>query len=111
MHIVENAVEAQADDPRIEIQVTTRDETVTVTVSDTGPGFPAEMLEQPFSPGYTTKITDGVVRGLGFGLFIARAVIELHGGRIWLENRDGGGASVYVELPLARDGQALPSLE
>ena len=108
VHIVENAVEAQGNDPHVQIDIATSEDLATVTVSDNGPGFPAAMLEQSFSPGYTTKVIDGVVRGLGFGLFIARAVIEMHGGRIWLENRAEGGASVHVELPLARDSQVLP---
>jgi signal transduction histidine kinase len=110
MHILENAVEAgeKTGDMRIEVSAKLVDGGVTVTISDNGPGFPDVVLEQPFSPGYTTKTTEGVVRGLGFGLFIARAVIELHEGRIWLENRPSGGADVHVQLPLAHVDESMP---
>jgi|GEM_PF-5949303 signal transduction histidine kinase len=106
-HIVQNAIEASTeaeatnDEPVIEISAVADEEAVVITISDQGPGFPTEMLEKPFSPGYTTKATGGVLRGLGMGLFMARATVDLHGGRIWLENRPEGGASVHVRLPLA----------
>jgi signal transduction histidine kinase len=106
-HIVQNAIEASTEaestngEPVIEISAVADEEAVVITISDQGPGFPTEMLEKPFSPGYTTKATGGVLRGLGMGLFMARATVDLHGGRIWLENRPEGGASVHVRLPLA----------
>jgi len=74
-----------------------------VTVSDRGPGFPDVVLDKPFSPGYTTKTTGGVLRGLGLGLFISKAVVDLHNGAIWLENQPGAGACVHVRLPLGQD--------
>jgi len=46
----------------------------------------------------------GMLRGLGLGLFLTRAIINLHNGCIWLENRIGGGASVHVRLPLVLPG-------
>jgi len=110
MHVLENAIEAgeKTGNTRIEISAAVVEESVVVTVSDNGPGFPPEMLERSFSPGYTTKMTGGMVHGLGFGLFIARAVIELHEGKIWLENRAGGGANVRVQLPLAHIDEGMP---
>ena len=102
-NILENAIEATASagGNRVQIAAVLDANNVTVTVSDEGPGFAHEMIEELFSPGYTTKITEGMVRGLGLGLFIARATINLYGGQIWLENRDQGGALVHIRLPLA----------
>jgi signal transduction histidine kinase len=102
-HILNNAVEATvaAKGKQIEIAVTMTDDAVTITISDEGKGFPLELQDKLFSPGFTTKITHGVVRGLGLGLFIARATANLYGGEIRLENREQGGASVHIQWPAA----------
>ena len=109
-HILDNAIEAtiQADGENVGIIIKADDSAVTITFSDEGPGFPENIPDEIFSPGYTTKITQGVVRGLGLGLFMARATVNLYGGRIWLENRVGGGANVYIRLPLAHPQTDLP---
>jgi PAS domain S-box-containing protein len=71
--------------------------TVEISVSDSGYGIPAERLEIIFEPFFTTK-----QQGTGLGLPIARAIIENHGGRMWAENRLGGGTVFRVTLPLAK---------
>jgi len=70
-------------------------------VRDQGPGFDPEALSKIFQPGYTTKQT-----GSGFGLFLARRIVEDHGGRLDLANGESGGAVVSVELPLVRVEEA-----
>jgi len=77
----------------IETQRFDRDQ-VKVAISDTGPGFPAEMLERPFEPFRTTK-----ANGLGLGLAICRSIINAHGGQLWVANNDSGGAMVCFALP------------
>ncbi|MEP7288024.1 MAG: hybrid sensor histidine kinase/response regulator [Chloroflexota bacterium] len=103
IHILDNAVEATIDagGKQVTIALKVSDESATVTFSDEGSGFPAEMLDEIFSPGYTTKMRSGFMRGLGLGLFVARATVNLYRGRIWLENRPEGGANVHIRLPLA----------
>ncbi|MCC7449396.1 MAG: response regulator [Anaerolineae bacterium] len=103
-HLLNNAIEAASDAkmPRVEVSAVVDDSTVTIAISDNGAGFPDTLPEGLFSPGYTTKLNGGTVRGLGMGLFIARAIILLHNGKIWLENREAGGASVHIQLPLAQ---------
>lgn len=68
-----------------------------VTVCDSGPGLDAAALERLFKPFYTTKPT-----GIGMGLAVSRALIEAHGGRLWLETDAGPGASFHFTLPFAR---------
>jgi signal transduction histidine kinase len=67
----------------------------TVSVRDTGPGVPAELHERLFESFLTTKTL-----GVGLGLPISRMIIESHGGRLWLESRDGEGAEFRFTLPL-----------
>ena len=67
---------------------------VGVTVVDSGPGLPPEIIENCFQPFFSTK-----PEGLGMGLAISRSIIEQHQGRIWSENRESGGAVVGFSLP------------
>jgi two-component system sensor kinase FixL len=71
---------------------------VAVTVSDPGPGIPADKLNKIFEPFFTTK-----PQGMGMGLSISRTIIEAHGGRISGVNNPVGGATFRFTLPLAND--------
>ena len=77
------------------------DGTCEVTVEDTGPGIPDEHLPFVFDRFYRVDRSrsrdDG---GTGIGLTIARSVVEAHGGRIWVERRQGGGSSFHFVLPV-----------
>ena len=70
---------------------------VEVAVSDSGTGIPEHVLCEVFDTFYTTK-----KQGTGLGLSIARTIVETYGGKIWAENRPGGGAVFRFTLPLAR---------
>ena len=69
---------------------------VEVSVADSGTGIPPEMLKSVFETFYTTK-----QEGTGLGLSIARTIVETYGGRIWAENRVGGGAVFRFTLPMS----------
>jgi len=73
-----------------------------VSIGDTGPGIPDDRLEQIFEPFFTTK--EG---GMGMGLSIVRTIIESHGGQIWAENRNTGGAIFRFTLPLCKSKSAV----
>jgi signal transduction histidine kinase len=75
----------------ISVRVRADDDEVIITVSDTGPGIPAEEQQHIFEAFYRGR--DGGRRrvpGMGMGLAIAKSLTELHGGRIWLESGEGG---------------------
>ena len=69
---------------------------VEVSVADTGTGIPGDKLKDVFETFYTTK-----QQGTGLGLSVARTIVETYRGRIWAENRPGGGAVFRFALPLA----------
>jgi signal transduction histidine kinase len=84
----------------IELEVTTDGDAATIRVADHGPGIPEserELIFLRYARGTRAIETSA---GLGLGLTIARALVELHGGDIWAESTPGGGASFCLTLPL-----------
>ena len=76
-------------------------DSVVLEVTDDGPGIPEDVQGKVFDPFYTTK---DVGKGTGLGLSVAYAIVQEHGGRIWLTSKPGS-TSFFVELPLV--GQSL----
>ena len=74
---------------------------VEISIADSGTGIPADKLSKIFDAFYTTKRL-----GTGLGLSIARTIVEIYGGRIWAENRPGGGAAFRFTLPLIKERSA-----
>lgn len=68
-------------------------EAVRVEVSDNGPGVPHS--EKVFDAFFTTRQT-----GMGMGLAICRSIVESHGGRLWVDRNDAGGATFAFTLPM-----------
>jgi len=74
---------------------------VVIVVDDDGPGIPADEQERVFAPFYRLEAArDPGKAGVGLGLSVARTVAREHGGDVTLQNRDGGGLSARVELPV-----------
>ena len=79
---------------------------VRFTFEDTGPGVPDEIVGRIFEPYFTTK---EVSEGTGVGLAYSQRIVRSHDGRIDVGRSPGGGASVTVELPVARMASPAPS--
>jgi signal transduction histidine kinase len=82
-----------------EARHTDRDQSVVLTISDTGIGIEEEALPRIFQPFYTAKKT----RGMGLGLPICQRIVKNHGGRIEVESRVGEGTTFKIVLPLIRE--------
>jgi len=102
LHLVANASKFSPEEGSIEVSVRQEDRSNVVTrVSDTCGGIPPEEQERVFEAYYQVRKGDG--KG-GLGLTIARFLVELHGGKIWLEGQTGPGCSFFFSIPV--DGRA-----
>jgi signal transduction histidine kinase len=95
LNVAVNALEAMPKGGRMRIELERREDCARVAVRDTGPGIPAELLARIYDSDFTTK-----GGGSGIGLYVARAVVELHGGSIEAHSTVGRGTDVQVDLPL-----------
>ncbi len=99
--LMRNAVEAMDGKGRALVESWVDGTTLHVRISDEGRGFGDVDVNEIFKPGFTTKRG-----GSGYGLFLARRILEEHGGSIAARPRDGRGAIVEVSLPISAAGQA-----
>ena len=93
------AVEAAGRPGQVLIIAKRADNHVRVAVEDTGQGVPSEILDRVFEPFFTTKGDQGT----GLGLAISFGLVRAMGGRMWIQNIEGGGARLEFELPIDRE--------
>jgi len=101
-NLIVNAVEAQPQGGAISLSATPsrlRQGWVEIRVVDQGSGIPPQLIDRVFQPFFTTKRT-----GTGLGLAIVKNLVELHGGFISLNSRQGRGTTVTIELPSGGSG-------
>jgi two-component system sensor histidine kinase KdpD len=105
VNVIDNALKYSPAGAPIEIDIGEADidevdREVQIRVADRGVGIPPEDLARVFDKFYRVQRPDNVT-GTGLGLSIARGIVEAHGGRIWAENRPGGGVTMTIALPEA----------
>ncbi len=107
-NLIHNAVKFSSPGGTIDIAMCQRDDRICVSVEDRGVGIPPGELEMVFDKFIQSGRTKTGAGGTGLGLTICREIINAHGGRIWAENREGGGTSFRFEIPL-RAKAAVPA--
>ncbi len=98
LNLILNAIQAMQDNGVLTVGTTLVDlggkPWIRISISNTGPGIPAQILEKIFTPFFTTK-----AQGTGLGLAICHKLITQHGGKIAVTSEDGKGTEFTVELP------------
>ena len=100
MNLVHNGIKFTPSSGRISISLTPmEDRTIQVCVADTGCGIAAEEVPNVFDRFYRSDSGPAEARGSGLGLAITKSLVDLHGGRIWVESTVGSGSRFYFTLP------------
>ena len=94
VNLVDNAIEASEKGQTVSVRVIQEKEHVIVVITDSGAGMDKQVMENIFTPFYTTKST-----GTGIGMALTRRIIESHQGSISLSSKPGGGTEVSIKLP------------
>jgi PAS domain S-box-containing protein len=110
-NLVMNAVRHTPDDVAIWVNVWAQDGGAVIAVDDDGPGVPDALRHEIFEPFRQGPTSSAHSPGTGIGLSLVAMFADLHGGRAWVEDREGGGASFRVFLPgEAAAGADVPEL-
>ncbi|MCC6908926.1 MAG: hypothetical protein IT430_13365 [Phycisphaerales bacterium] len=118
VNLIRNAIEAMSGDGTLTLSAALRadrppsapdddgagDEWCILTIDDTGPGIPPEIVERIFNPFFTTRQS-----GTGLGLAIVHRIVDAHGGEITVGRNGAGGASIALRLPTASRPAAAPA--
>ncbi|MFS1301374.1 HAMP domain-containing sensor histidine kinase [Streptosporangium longisporum] len=102
-NLVENALKYNVPDGHVQVRLAASGEELTLVVDNTGPLVPAHEAGDLFEPFRRLHDRIGSAQGAGLGLSIVRAIVVAHDGTVTAVPRPGGGLSVTVRLPLARE--------
>src|SRR6266568_6608131 len=110
-NLITNAVYYTPAGSPIDVSIQVQEEALVVSIADRGPGITLAEQEHIFDKFYRVlgkAQMFGEKRGSGLGLAICRGFVDAHGGRIWIEGREGGGAVFRFTLPLSSTGELEP---
>src|SRR5215469_3199439 len=110
LNLLSNAVKFTPDGGRVQVRASMRDQDLVVTVADTGPGVAAEDRQRIFDSFQQGTHHTEQVEGTGLGLTLSKQIVELHGGRIWVDSEPGNGSTFGFALPAGSGDPALTSV-
>jgi signal transduction histidine kinase len=98
-NLVDNAIKYSREGGQVNVTADTDGDMVRFTVQDFGIGIPSSVVGGLFTKFYRSHRSKGAVQGTGLGLYIAKAIIESHGGRIGLKSTEGEGSTFSFTVP------------
>jgi PAS domain S-box-containing protein len=100
LNLVGNALKYSEPPSKVTLNAHQKGGEVVVLVGDQGPGIPKAVQPHLFEQYYRYRESSGEREGLGLGLYIAKGLVEAHGGRIWVESEEGKGSTFGFTLPV-----------
>ena len=107
LNLLSNAVKFTPEGGRVDVRASIHGQDLVVLVTDTGVGVQAEDRERIFDSFQQGSHSSGQVEGTGLGLTLSKRILELHGGRIWVDSEAGRGSTFGIALPAGSDEPAM----
>lgn len=102
LYIVENALTYSSKNTKVSIEFAVNNRTISIVITDRGYGIPKNEQKKIFSPFFrATNASLGINYGSGVSLFMAKKIIEMHGGTIQFTSKENEGSTFTINLPLA----------
>ena len=111
VNLLNNAIKFSSENGRVALGASVRQDSVVVEVRDTGSGISKAEQQRLFEPYHRVEGDRDRLSGLGLGLALCKNLVELHGGRIWVESRPGEGSTFSFSLPIEVNNQMAPRSE
>jgi two-component system, OmpR family, sensor histidine kinase KdpD len=105
-NLIRNAAIVTPQGEQIIIEIRPTAELFNIAVLDSGPGIPEDSIKNVFKRFY--RVPGTPVGGLGLGLWLAKNIVELHGGKVSVRNRPNGGAAFTISLPMGQQPELPP---
>lgn len=100
VNLVDNAIKYSHENGEVVVQAAVKENFVEITVTDHGIGMPENVVGNLFNKFYRSHRSREAVGGTGLGLYICKAIVEGHGGSIWVTSREGAGSTFGFTLPI-----------
>lgn len=98
-NLVDNAIKYSQDGGKIIVSASKKDDLIETTIQDFGMGIPANVVDNLFTKFYRSHRSKQIVSGTGLGLYLCKAIVEAHGGSIWVRSTEGSGTTFGFTLP------------